>query len=250
MPERSDDTILNGALDIAQPKNGYRFSVDALILAHHVTPATDERILDIGTGCGVIPLILARQFPDVTVLGIEVQSELARLAESNAVSNHLSERIRIIENDIRMLSPAEIGPVPIITCNPPHTAKTTGRINPNDQMAVAKHELRMSLKTLIEAANRLLTNKGRLFTIYPASRIVEVLLEMRGEGLEPKQIRTIHFKPDTPAGRILIQASKGGQPGTEVVPPLVIHKPDGSYTPEARAIMSPGGRSHGGRQAP
>lgn len=250
MSDWSHDTILNGSLDIAQPKNGYRFSLDALILAHHVIAAADDRIVDIGTGCGVIPLLLARQNPEIKVLGIEVQTALARLAKSNAASNHLSERIRIIEKDIRTVSATDTGPVHIITCNPPHTARTAGRINPNHQMAVAKHEIKMSLGTLIEAANRLLTHKGRVFTIYPANRMIEVLLKMRETGLEPKRIRTIHFKSDTSASRILIQASKGGQPGTEIVPPLVIHNPDGSYTPEAIAVMTPGGRGHKGNRAP
>ncbi len=244
MSDWTYDSILNGTLHIAQPKNGYRFSLDALILAHHVIPAAGERIVDIGTGCGVIPLILARRFPETIILGIEVQPELARLAESNIVSNRLSYHIRIIEKDIRTVSPSETGSVHIVTCNPPHTAKAAGRISPNDQTAIARHEIMMTVKTLAEAASRLLTRKGRLFAIYPANRMTEVLLEMRGVGLEPKQIRTIHFKSDTPADRIIIQASKEGQPGIEIAPPLIIHMPDGSFSAEAKTIMNTSGSGH------
>jgi len=244
------DAISNSPLDIAQPKDGYRFSLDALILTHHVIPAAGDRIVDIGTGCGVIALILARQFPETNIIGIEVQPELARLATSNAAANRLSDRIRIIEKDIRSVSGSETGPVQIVTCNPPHIAEPAGRINPNDQMAIARHELMMTAQTLAESANRLLTQKGRLFAIYPANRMMDVLLKIREANIEPKQIRTIHFKPNTAASRILIQATKNGQPGIEIAPPLVMHKPDGSYTPEAKTIINPGSRESKTTHAP
>lgn len=244
MPDRTARKIINARLDIAQPPTGYRFSIDALILAHHVDAAAGDRIADIGTGCGVIPLILARRFPEAVILGVEVQSELARLAEANASANHLADRIRIIEKDVRMVSAPETGPLHIVTGNPPHTEKTAGRINPNNQMAIARHEIMMTITDLAEAANRLLSYKGRLFTVYPARRMPEVLLKMRDAGLEPKKIRTIHFKSDTSARRVLIQATKHGQPGLEILPPLVMQNPDGSYTPEAKTIINPGSQGH------
>jgi len=244
MPDATDDIRLRGGLHIAQPETGYRFSIDALILAHHVTPAPDDRIVDIGTGCGIIPMLLSRRYPEAYILGVELQPELARIAEANIAANHMAGRIRVVEKNIQMVSVSETGQVPIITCNPPHIPKTGGRISPNSQMAIARQEIRMSVKTLADSASRLLLPKGRLFTIYPASRLTEVLLRLREAGLEPKHIRTIHFKSDTPARRIVIQAVKHGQPGVEMAPPLFIHAPDGTYTPEAQAIMNPGNYDH------
>lgn len=241
MPDATDDTLLTGGLDIAQPKTGYRFSIDALILAHHVIRASGGRIADIGTGCGIIALILARRFPDAIIWGIEVQSELARLAAFNASANHLADRIRIIHKDIRHATVSDTGPVDIVTCNPPHTPAISGRLNPDDQAAAARHEIMMTLSDLAAAADRLLNPRGRLFAIYPASRLTDILIQMRNTGLEPKQIRTVHFKPDAPARRIVLQSVKGGQPGLEMAPPLFIHDSDGAYTPEASAIMNPGG---------
>jgi tRNA1Val (adenine37-N6)-methyltransferase len=239
MLDETDNKSFNGGLAIAQPETGYRFSIDALILAHHITPMPGDRILDIGTGCGIIALLLARRYPETRIYGVELQPELARMAEANVTANHLADRIRIIERDIQMVSISETGPVQIITCNPPHIPKTDGRLSPNSQTAIARHEIRMSIKTLAESASRLLAHKGRLFTIYPAARLTDILLHLRQAGLEPKQIRAIHFKSDTPARRIIIQAVKQGQPGLEMAPPLFIHAPDGAYTPEAQAIMNP-----------
>lgn len=250
MPEWTADKMLTRWLDIAQPEIGYRFSVDALILAHRINPSVDDHIADIGTGCGVIPLILARRFPDVTICGIEVQPELASLAESNASNNHLADRIRIIEKDVRTVTACETGPVDIVTCNPPHTPKSAGRRNPNPQMAIARHEIMLTISDLAAAAYRLLSPKGRFFTIYPARRLTEILLQLRSTGLEPKQIRAIHFKSDTPARRILVQAAKNGQPGIEIAPPLVMHKPDGAYTSEAMAIITPGDQCRSDRDKP
>ncbi|MFP4226998.1 MAG: tRNA1(Val) (adenine(37)-N6)-methyltransferase, partial [Desulfobacterales bacterium] len=172
------------------------------------------------------------------------QPELARMTEANIAVNHMTNRIHIIEKDIKMVSISETGPVQIITCNPPHIPKTDGRISPNSQMAIARQEIRMSIETLTESASRLLVHKGRLFTIYPAHRLTEVLLKLQKAGLEPKQIRAIHFKSDAPARRIVIQAVKEGQPGLEMAPPLFIHAPDGAYTPEAQAIMRPDTYGH------
>ena len=239
MPDATENKIFNGGLDIAQPETGYRFSIDALILAQHVTPAPDDRIVDIGTGCGIIALLLARRFPDALMSGVEVQPDLARLAEFNAKANHLADRDRIIHKDIRKVSASDTGPVEIITCNPPHIPVSCGRLNPNDQAAVARHEILMTISDLTAAAHRLLSPKGRLFTIYPAGRLTELLIQMRKAGLEPKQVRTVHFKPDAPARRIILQAVKDGQPGLEMPPPLFIHDSDGAYTPEALSIMNP-----------
>ncbi len=240
MPDATDDTLLHGGLDIVQPETGYRFSIDALILAHHVTPAASERMADIGTGCGIIALLFARRFPDALVWGVEVQPDLARLAEFNAKANHLAGRVRIIHKDLRKVNASDTGPVDIVICNPPHIPVSSGRLNPNEQAAVARHEILMTVSDMAAAAHRLLSPKGRLFTIYPAGRLTELLIQMRNAGLEPKQLRTVHFKPDAPARRIILQAVKDGQPGLEMPPPLFIHDSDGAFTPEALSIMNPG----------
>jgi len=228
---------MSSRLHIAQPQSGYRYSVDALILAHQVMPAAGNRIVDIGTGCGVIPLILARNYPNIRITGVEIQEKLAAMAAANAAANGMAERIRIEHQDIRELKRSQAGAADIITCNPPHTARFAGRINPHSQRAIARHEILMDLNDLLSAADRLLRESGRLTTIYPTRRMPEVLHKMHTAGFEPRKLRMIHFKPDAPAGRFFVEAVKHGQIGIHRPPPLYIEQADGSYTPEACAIF-------------
>lgn len=224
-------------LHIAQPPSGYRYAIDALILARQVRPAAGAHIMDIGTGCGVIALVLARNYPHIRITGVEIQEELAGMAAANAADNCMTDRIRIERQDIRMIDSSQSAPADLITCNPPHTARSAGRINPLSQKAIARHEIMMGLDDLLAAAGRLLKKNGRLITIYPARRMPEVLRKMQTAGLEPKILRLIHFKPDRPAARFLVEAVKGGQSGTHVLPPLFMQNINGAYTPEARAIF-------------
>ncbi len=227
-----------GSLVIRQPENGYRFSVDALLLACHISLRPGDKVLDIGTGCGVIPLILCSRQADITAAGVEIQQELAEFAESNARENRMEDRIRIIHGDINRLGPGEAGPVDIITCNPPHTAESSGRINPDTRLAAARHEIFLTLRETAEAGRHFLRPNGRLAAVYPVKRMTEILLEFRKAELEPKKIRMVHFKENRPAERFLIQAVKQAKQGMLVLPPLFIHKPEGSYTREASAIIN------------
>ena len=224
-------------LHITQPPSGYRYAIDALILARRARPAPGAHIVDIGTGCGVIALVLARNYPNIRITGVEIQEELAAMAAANAAANSMADCIRIERQDIRMIDRSRTGPADQIICNPPHTARHAGRINPLSQKAIARHEIMMSLDDLLAAAGRLLKKNGRLVTIYPARRMPEVLRKMQTAGLEPEIRRMIHFKPDRPAARFLVEAVKGGPARTQVLPPLFIQHINGEYTPEARAIF-------------
>ncbi len=224
-------------LHIAQPPSGYRYAIDALILASRARPAPGAHLVDIGTGCGVIALVLARNYPNIRITGVEIQEELAGLAAANAAANGMAERIRIERQDIRMMDSSRIGPADLVTCNPPHTARSSGRINPGSQRAIARHEILMSLEDLLAGAGRLLRKNGRLITLYPARRMPEVLRKMQASGFEPEILRLIHFKAHRPAARFLVEAVKEGQSGLQVLPPLFIQNSNGEYTREARAIF-------------
>jgi len=240
-------------LRIRQPPDGYRFSIDPLILAWHLAfPETFHETdaahgLDIGTGCGVIPLLLARHYPHIRITAIEIQAPLAAFAAQNVRRNGFSERIRIENQDICRVQTLARGPADFITCNPPHTARAAGRINPDSQRAIARHEIRMALADLLAAASRLLQPGGRLFTIYPAARMAEVLDQMPAYSLFPQRRRMIHFKTDQPAGRFLVEAVKGASAcPEETLPPLHIREGSGRYTPEALAVFEFAGLSNTG----
>ncbi|MFO7837971.1 MAG: methyltransferase [Desulfosalsimonadaceae bacterium] len=225
-------------LHIQQPPSGYRFSIDALILAWHLAPEPGDRVVDIGTGCGVIALILASRWPGIQITGIEIQEELAALAADNAERNGLSERIRILRQDLRDVSALQAGPADRIVCNPPHTARASGRINPKWQLALARHEIAMTAADLLAASSRLLKPGGRLLTIYPAARRNELLEFSRDFMFAPRKERMLHFKPEQPADRFLLEVQK--QPAKEQcesVQPLFLQDCYGSYTREARDIL-------------
>ncbi|MFC1858714.1 tRNA1(Val) (adenine(37)-N6)-methyltransferase [Thermodesulfobacteriota bacterium] len=236
----SIDTFFNGRIKVRQHRHGYRFSIDAILLAHHVTPRPGDRILDLGTGCGIIALILAYRCPDIDIVGIEVQKELAEVAALNVKENFLEDRICIVCDDLKAVgSDAIPRPVNIIVSNPPYRQANSGRINPNRQKAVARHEIEATLTDFVKAAHRLLQKSGRLVTIYPAERTVDLIAEMRYLDIEPKFLRMIHSTQDKPAKLILVEGRRGARRGTMVGPPLVIYDQDGSYTSPVQKMFQP-----------
>lgn len=242
-PEMHDvtvDTVFEGELRIKQMRNGYRFSIDAVLLAHFAGPLTDEMVLDLGTGCGIIPLILAHRYRKIEVHGVELQPELSKIAARNVVDNGLTGRIQIHGLDMKKVSPfLTSGPVDLVVCNPPFHPVGAGRINPNSQRAVARHEIGITLFELMETAGRMLRDGGRFAAIYPVGRLDDMLLEMRNEGLAPKTLRMVHPKEDGPAKLFLVEGIKDRRATLAVSSPLVLYRADGTYTKETAAMFLP-----------
>ena len=239
MEPLTHDHFFNGNIVLNQPASGYRFSIDAVILAHLAGPLSGETVLDLGTGCGVIPIMLAYRHPDIRVTGVEIQPALAAAARQNVSANHLSRRVRILEADMRRLTLAEVdGPVDLVVSNPPYRRLNSGRINIHSQKAVARHEIKVDLEGLLATARRMLDLSGRLFVIYPCVRTVDLLKSMRAAGLEPKRLTLIHSNAASPARLVAVSGSKGGRPGLEVAPPLYLYREDGTYTRAVDAMFS------------
>ena len=240
MPKSTSDSFFNGRIQIRQGRTGYRFSIDAVLLAYHVKPRPADRVLDLGTGCGIIPLILAFRHPDITIYGIEIQQELFALGVSNVSSNDMQDRITILCQDMKDLKPNLIdGPVDLIVCNPPYRKSDSGRLNPDQQRAVARHEIKATLPDVIQTARRMLRTAGKLVMIYPAERITELFTQMHSNGIEPKLLRSIHSSQGTAAKLVLVEGTKGGRPGTSIAPPLTLYDDDGEYTPEVLRMFEP-----------
>lgn len=233
------DHFFNGNIILNQPKSGYRFSIDAVILAHLVRPAPGETVLDLGTGCGVIPIMLVYRYPDIHVIGVEIQSSLYRLARQNVNDNRMADRVRIVGKDMGQLSPADIGgPVDRVVANPPYRKLDSGRINADSQRAVARHELKIDLESVLLTARRMLHKSGRFSIIYPSVRTVDLVAAMRSTGLEPKTLTMIHSKSASPARLVAITGIKGGRSGLEVGSPLHLYHDDGTYTRAVEAMFS------------
>jgi tRNA1Val (adenine37-N6)-methyltransferase len=218
------DRLPIGDLQILQAENGYRYSLDPVVLARFVKKAKKDRVIDLGTGCGILPLLLARLSDARDFIGIEIQRDLAKRAKRNVVLNDLQGRIRILHEDIRNirnLLPA--AQVDLVVTNPPYRHPDSGRIAPNDERAIARHELSGGLTDFIAAASWLLKNNGHFAVIYLAERLPELMSEMMIAGLQPKRLRMVHPREGKVAKMVLVEGRKGGRPGLRVEAPLYIY---------------------------
>ncbi len=234
------DTFFNGKVEVCQTREGYRFSIDAVLLAAAVHPKPGEVVMDMGTGCGVVPILLAYRNPQVRFLGIELQETLAKLAARNVAANQMQDRVEIRHQDLRSLSPKEIeDPVDWIVSNPPYRPANSGRMNPNQERAVARHEIQLRLNELMSVCPRFLKTGGRFAIIYPADRMVDLLSEMRSVGIEPKWLQGVHSRQNEPAKLVLVKGMMRGRPGIKMAPPLVIYEQDDQYTSVVNEMMAP-----------
>lgn len=240
MPTHTTDAFFNGKLIVRQDLEGYRFSIDAILLAFHARPRAHERVLDLGTGCGIIPLVLAYRQRDISAIGVEIQPELAQVAISNVRANHLQNQIAIVCHDMCELKPDEIGgPVDLVVCNPPFHKPNAGRLNPDRQRAIARHELKVNLDAVLRTTKRMLRTAGRFVTVYRADRLTDLFVQMRSQGIEPKSMRSIHGRSSAEAKLILVSGIKGAQPGTRIDPPLILYESNGEYTREVQQMLMP-----------
>jgi tRNA1Val (adenine37-N6)-methyltransferase len=210
---------LEGRLRLIQSRAGYRFSIDAILLSEFVTIRPGDLVIDLGTGCGIIPLILLLTKPVGYALGLEIQEELVSQAVRNVLLNGMGHKMEIVLGDIKH-PPVTGGSADVVVCNPPYRKIRSGRINPDPRRAIARHELLASIDNILYTATYLLKKKGRCALIYPAVRLTDILVRLRRFNLEPKRVQLNYPGPESGAKLVLIEASSGGRPGLEVLPPL------------------------------
>jgi tRNA1Val (adenine37-N6)-methyltransferase len=230
--------FLNGKIQVAQPENGYRFSIDSVILAGFSNPPVGATVVDLGTGCGIIPLILAHRALNLRLIGVELQPSLAAMASKNIKQNGLSDQISILCQDMSHLSKDTLGTtVDYVISNPPYYPVLSGRINPNPQKALARHELAVNLSKLVTIARKILHKGGRFILIYPSKRLTDVLLQMRKKGIEPKILHMIFSKQNESAKLVIIEGVRDGRPGIKEISSLIVYRLDGQYTPEMIQLL-------------
>ena len=224
---------------VFQKKLGYRFSLDAVLLAGLTELRTGDRVVDLGAGCGIISLILACRFPHCGLLGVESQPTLASLAERNVLLNGLAGQIEILAEEMQNL-PRQFPPrsFAVVVSNPPYRPLGSGRLNPMAERAIARHELQGSLEMVAQTAGYLLPPGGRLALIYPAWRLVHLCSLLRSYHLEPKSMRLIHSRPGEAAKLVWMEARKDGREELKVLPPLMVYRDLGRYTAEMEEIFS------------
>ena len=214
------DYFLDGKLRIIQSRNGYRFSIDAVILAEFVTLRKGDVVVDLGTGCGVILLLLSLRRKISFGIGIEIQENLAYQAYRNAILNGFQDMMHVIIGDIRF-PPLVSGFADVVVCNPPYRKSGSGRINPDPSKAIARHELLISLDDIIFQSKRILKDKGRIALIYPAERIGEVIIKLKKYGFETKRIKIAYPDLNSRASLVLVEAYLNARSGVTIEAPLV-----------------------------
>lgn len=225
---------------IYQSKSGYRFSVDALLLYSFVKSLLAEKIADLGSGSGIIGLLLAKKYPNADVFLFELQDSLSALAEKNIVLNSLEKRVRLIRSDVREIRAgfygADAGAFDMVVANPPFRKERSGFVNPSEEKAIARHEITMKLPELVDAAHYLLKSKGKLFLVHHPARLSELVGTLREKRMEIKRLRFVHSAVSTEAKMVMVEAISGGRAGSKVEKPLIIYCENGKYTDEMLAL--------------
>lgn len=239
-PDETLDDLRLGGLKIIQRRDGYRFSLDPILLCGFASFDGVEAAVDLGTGSGVIPLLLARRSTATWIVGVELQAGLADRARRSVALNNLGERIEIVEGDLRDLARSlGVGSFDLVLSNPPFRQGGSGRIAPDAERAAARHELAGGLTDFLKAAALLLRSGGRCCLIYLAERLTDLLLELRRAGLEPKRLRMVQSRAGEGARLVLVEARRGGRPGMVVEAPLLIYEGE-EYSAEVLAIYGEG----------
>lgn len=227
-------------LKIYQNSNMFKFSLDSVLLANFVTiNQNTKKILDIGTGNAIIPLILSTKTKS-KITGIEIQKEVSSLAYKSVKINNLENQIDIINKDINeYVNEIETEMYDIITCNPPFFKLNEKSIlNESKYRQIARHEIKLKLENIIKISKKLLKNNGRLALVHRPERLIELIKLMKENNIEPKKICFIHPKENKEANMLLIEGIKNGKPGITVLPPIYVYNLDNTYTKEVQKFFS------------
>ena len=218
------DQLMPGNLRLWQAKSGHRYSIDAILLANFVRPTKCSCIADLGTGNGVLPLLLSHLTRAEAIYGFEVQHNMVQRARRNVELNALENRVTIVEGDVRRIKELHPrGALDLVVTNPPYRSAVSGRIAPDGERALARHELAGTIEDFTSAASWLLKPGGSLGVVYLAERLSRLFAAVTLAGIEPKRLRMVHSTAKSGARLVLLEGCKGGRPGLDVEEPLIIY---------------------------
>ncbi|MBS6734594.1 MAG: tRNA1(Val) (adenine(37)-N6)-methyltransferase [Clostridiales bacterium] len=237
--ERLDD-LQNGYFIIQNTKN-FCYGIDAVLLAGFARVKPGERVLDMGTGTGIIPILLKAKTPGEHFTGLEIQEESAQMARRSVVYNGLEKDIEIRTGNIREAA-AIFGRASfsVVTCNPPYMTGSHGLVNPHLPKAIARHEVLCTLEDVISQAAQVLEPRGRFYMVHRPFRLAEIMGLMMKYQLEPKRMRLVYPYVDKEPNMVLIEGLLGGNPRITVEKPLIVYERPGVYTDEIREIYGDG----------
>ncbi len=242
MTETTFDDVLFGNVRMIQPLNGPRVNMDTVLLSAWVKIRSGMReILEAGCASGAVSLILAQRYGNIHVTGVDIQPELVRIAEINAVNNNLADRVKFMAGDIRDKKLLSSGKFDALAVNPPYSSVSAGRESPDDSRTRARLEVTCTPDDVAELARRVLKSRGRLFAVFASQRLDGFLSAMREHRIIPKRLRPVYPKMNYNSGIFLLECVKDGGEGMNILPPLFVRDESGNYTAEIMRAYEPDG---------
>lgn len=239
--ERIDDLQYEG-LKLIQDKSGFCFGVDSVLLSDFAKEIKQEStVVDIGTGTGIIGLLLCKKTNLKKIYGVEIQKEVAEMAKKSVELNDLGRKFEIINSDINdIFNFLEPNTMDCVVTNPPYKKRNTGLKNEDEKQMISRHEIKCTLEDIIEKSSKLLKDRGEFYMVHRAERLVDIMCLLRKYRLEPKKIRFVHPKPDEKPNLILVKSIKYAKAFLKIEKPLVIQNENGEYTEEINRIYGRG----------
>ncbi|MFW6680200.1 tRNA1(Val) (adenine(37)-N6)-methyltransferase [Lacrimispora sp. AGF001] len=234
--ERIDDLQRNG-YQIIQNRDGFCFGMDAVLLSGFAKVKPEEKAIDLGTGTGIIPILLEAKNQGMHYTGLEIQEEVADMAARSVALNHLEDKITIVRGDIkeasRLFGAASFD---VVTSNPPYMNDAHGLKNPDLPKAISRHEVLCTLEDVAREAAKLLRPGGRFYLVHRPHRLIEIITALKSVGMEPKRMKMVHPFTDKEANMVLIEAVRGGRSMIKVEAPVIVYREPGVYTDEIYTI--------------
>lgn len=237
--ERIDDLEIND-FKIIQKKDGFCFGIDSILLSDFANEIKkDSKVVDLGTGTGILSILLCAKTKLSKIIGIEIQEDIADMARRSIKLNGLQDRFEVINEDIKNLKKIiNQNEFDAVIMNPPYMELNTGKTNENTKKLISRHEITASLEDFIITSKNLLKDKGNLYIVHRPNRLIDVCYLLRKHKLEPKTIRFVYPKKESQANLVLIKAVKNGGSFLKVMEPLYVYENDGSYTKEILKIYN------------
>ena len=237
LPGETLEDLERDGLKIIQKEKGFRFGVDAVLLSDFAKIRNNDLVMDFCTGTGVLPILLYGKSHAKEIMGIELQDEFAEMAKRSVALNHIEDKVKILQGDIREEKLLKSLPkFNVVTVNPPYKKENSGIINEKDALTIARHEVSLNLEEVIRGARTVLKDQGRFYMIHRPERLADILTLMRKYRIEPKRLRMVYPNTKKAPTMVLVEGLRDGGEFLKVEAPLYVYNDDGTYSDEIRRI--------------